>query len=134
LKDLTWGLVLDPGNVHLQILHAKLTGKGYEPEEAGENENPWQSQFSIALSLFTQGAYDDALREIHKLEEAQGPNLQTRFWKAQIHLSKGDFQKGRVLRDSIAAEALAEGKVMLWAWARDLDWRCRLDDLWNGSS
>ena len=133
LKDLTWGLVLDPGNVHLQILHAKLTGKGYEPEEPGENENPWQSQFSIALSLFTQGAYDDALREIHKLEEALGPSLQTRFWKAQIYLSKGEFQKGRELRDSIAGEALAGGKVMLWAWARDLDWRCRLDDLWNDS-
>lgn len=131
LKDLTWGLVLDPGNVHLQILHAKLTGEGYEPADSPSAENPWQSQFSIALSLFTQGQYAEALREINKLEQAQGPSLQTRFWRAQIHLSKGEFKKGRELRDALAAEALANGKVMLWAWARDLDWRCRLDDLWH---
>jgi len=24
--------------------------------------------------------------------------------------------------------------VMLWAWARDTEWRARLDDLWHDSN
>jgi len=134
LKDLTWGLVLDPGNVHLQILYSKLAGEPYEPELPDPDDDPWQSWFSIALSLFTQGKYDCALQEFDKIESNLGSSLLTRFWKAQIYLSKGEFRKGGVLRDGLAEEALRNGKVMLWAWARDTEWRARLDDLWHDSN
>jgi tetratricopeptide (TPR) repeat protein len=135
IKDLSRGLVLDPSNVHIKIMHGKLIGKGFKHHgHAPESEDPWQSIFSVALSLYTQGEFQAALDELDKLESEAGDDLQIRFWKAQIYLSKGDLKKGQELRKALAAEALVHGKVMLWAWATDLDWRCRLDGLWQDRS
>lgn len=132
LRDLQWGLALNPTNVHIKIMHGKLTGDEYTPN-VPEDETHWQSVFSVALSLYTQGHYKAALSELEKLEAEPDDELQIRFWKAQIYLSQGELAKGRELRRSLATDALSKGKVMLWAWATDLDWRCKLDDIWHDS-
>jgi tetratricopeptide (TPR) repeat protein len=129
-EDLDRGLSLDPANVHIKIMRAKIRGEEYTPDDQStRDQDHWQSVFSVALSLYTQGRYRAALREFEKLEAQD--DMQIRFWKAQICLSMGDLKRGQEIRENIAAEALANGKVMLWAWATDLDWRCRLDDLWH---